>query len=345
MEKFSSNKKKEEKSDLKGIGRPIAFGAALAAGVISHNNTDESSSDYIQKDTTKIDGAIKNSLEYEKPEIKGDYDAEKNTFTYKKENVGKESLKDLTLKEQLSMDIESNNPDRFFNYEKYENYSEEAKKFASWITETYNNLEEDEDFAPKDVFTDEYYMAIALTESGGDGQAESSAGAIGAMQLKPLAVRDLSRVLGVLKRRGADIDYFNEGSVLDGNELAIEVLEMSKHDYPLNISMGKTYLNGVHNTYPEFSEDRDLLTTSYNFGARGVKRVMEGEIEYSEEAAGYAPKVNLYEENILAIKKTHSYLNNREVRDIARDYGHHRGQITQEYINSKLMPNKEIASL
>lgn len=357
MEAYSpkkQEKKKKYNSRKEALGL-ATLGAAVAA--VSYN-PDRNHDELNEALSTSKQAQSKYEANFDGHETGINYDKDSNTVILGKEtnsNFSKEKSKkdlarqektvEMSEKEKLDRAIEMNDPNRFFEFKKYENYSDEAKEFASWITDTYNKLSKDEDFSPKGIFTDDYYMAIALTESGGNGQAESHAGAVGAMQLKPVAVRDLSRVLGVLKRKGAEIDYHNESKVLEGEELAMEVLEMSKYDYPLNISMGKAYLNGTHATYPEFSEDRDLLTTSYNFGASRVKDVMEGNLEYNDEAAGYAPKVNLYEKNILLVKQSHPYLNNREVRDIVRDYGHHQGEITEEYVGSKLTSNKGLISL
>jgi hypothetical protein len=166
---------------------------------------------------------------------------------------------------------------------KIEKFEFNAEKIAQEILRAYNSSAISCRFNPE-VFTQDFFMAQQFQESRGDYQAESSSGARGVYQNKPVSVKDVIEYLAFLRKYTRNLpasqrcDYNGPNSISLKEAEEISKLFLEKADY--GRATGKLYLLSIHDKESKYNNSpnpdvfrsksperqQELLLLSYHDG-------------------------------------------------------------------------------
>ena len=181
--------------------------------------------------------------------------------------------------------------------------SRESIKISNLIYKYYNILSREEEFFPPEIFTESFFIADQIQESGYRADAVSHSKAVGVMQTKEIVVRDVVESLALFKRKNPELFSDEIPKKVDAGVVE-EVLELVKLNPDLGRALGKLYFAVLFNRYKvgkkEFEAgDREgvqkILLASYNFGPR-AKKIPEH--RWPRETKDYYKKVLDYKEKI-----------------------------------------------
>ncbi|PLX26500.1 hypothetical protein C0583_07120 [Candidatus Parcubacteria bacterium] len=136
----------------------------------------------------------------------------------------------------------------------------EIKNIADHFLKAYLELEDDPNFFPKEVFTDDLLIAQQLQESNFDRHATSHAGAVGVMQNMPISIKDDCLFLEKLHNNSI-INY--QGPIYIGN-LENELKGLQTGKYPdLQGDKRKDRIEYLKKLIPEKKKkfDKRILST------------------------------------------------------------------------------------
>lgn len=159
---------------------------------------------------------------------------------------------------------------------------------------------------PNELFTDDLFVAQQLAESKFDSQAESSAGAAGVMQTRPVAKKDVIRYLNKLSRNDV-IDFDVQDNVFDqfdganGKKIMGSVMQLVKENSDYSRAFGKIYMSllqdsefgyGVGSKAVSRGKNKKALKqvlAAYNAGRRRTDGIPE--ISWPKETKNYCKNI------------------------------------------------------
>ncbi|MFC1645469.1 transglycosylase SLT domain-containing protein [Patescibacteria group bacterium] len=190
---------------------------------------------------------------------------------------------------------------------------EKAESLVTLFTESLDKLSQDALYFPKEVFTPNFFTAIEIQESRGKKDAESKSGAVGVMQVKPMAINDSLQYLNRLHRAGIIIDTIPPKEISD--ETMDEIKMLIKSSAEIGRVFGKLHFINNFDRYgvgaDEFQQGdikkaQRQLAAAYN-GGHSVSKLPEN--MWSEETRNYAPSVMNYIKRLEDIQEAFDKLN------------------------------------
>lgn len=188
------------------------------------------------------------------------------------------------------------------------------KSFGSAYEYITRNKELEERFLPEDLFSNDFFISIQLTESSFGKNRESHAGAMGIMQVTPVALIDTNEFLNKLKKENIIPHWLPDDISM---EEAKKMSKMAKNnDYHGRVT-GKLHFANYFDRYNigkepyktgNIREAQKELAVCYNAGqGKGRELLGKSEDQWKSkkgiEAKGYYRKVFNYIDRLAAIRK------------------------------------------
>ncbi|MFA6183517.1 MAG: lytic transglycosylase domain-containing protein [Parcubacteria group bacterium] len=154
-------------------------------------------------------------------------------------------------------------------------------------------------FLPKKLFSENLFLAVQIQESNLEKDAESQAGAIGIMQVKPITVKEVIRYLNILKNNETIKFEGPSAKELSENNVA-ELMTLIKQNKDLGKAFGKLYFAELFNNFEigkqafelgQINQARKKILTAYNWSPNNFKRNENNESAWPLESIQYCDKV------------------------------------------------------
>ena len=162
-----------------------------------------------------------------------------------------------------------------------------------------HQLIKNKEFFPKELLSENFFLAVQIQESNLEKDAESQAGAIGIMQVRPITVREVIRYLNILRDAGT-IKF--EGPLakdLSENNIS-ELMDLIKKNRDLSRAFGKFYFAELLNNFEigkrtfalgKIDQARRKILTAYNWNPDSFKKNENNESAWPLESRQYCDKV------------------------------------------------------
>jgi membrane-bound lytic murein transglycosylase MltF len=173
------------------------------------------------------------------------------------------------------------------------------QEIAEKVLEKYNELFEKGDFVPNEIFSDNFFIATQLQESGYNSKAESSAGAFGVMQTMPITIKEVVRMLDVWKRKegiGFACKKYDDMTSADVQEIK----NLIQEDNNYGRAFGKLYFAGLYKIHKigekdfekgDTKEAQKKLLASYNWNPKDFKKYENREKAWPKESRNYYKRI------------------------------------------------------
>lgn len=178
----------------------------------------------------------------------------------------------------------------------------EMQELAHEIQVRAHQLLRDENFFPKKLFTDNFFLAVQIQESQLKRDAQSSAGAQGIMQVKPITIKEVVRYLNILENKN-DVEFdgppMHKLSPADINDL----LTLINNNGDLGRAFGKLYFAELFNHFDigkdiyaqgGITKARKKLLVAYNWNPADFKKNETQEKAWPLESQNYYKKIFRY---------------------------------------------------
>lgn len=181
--------------------------------------------------------------------------------------------------------------------------SMEMQNLAIEIQSLAHQIAKKEELLPSKLFTKNFFIAVSIQESNLDKAAQSEAGAIGIMQIKPVTIKEVIRYLNILERQEKikfDGPQKTENlSDQDINDLAL----LTKKNPDLGQSFGKIYFADLFDNFKigqdifalgGITKTRKKLLAAYNWNPKKFKENETNEEAWPIETQDYYKKIFKY---------------------------------------------------
>lgn len=177
--------------------------------------------------------------------------------------------------------------------------SAEMQTLAYEIQGKARQLLKDNDFFPKELFSDNFFSAIQIQESQLKPYAQSNKKALGKMQVKPITIKEVVRYLNILETK--DVIEFEGPQMEDLSAKDVIGLEfLTRENGDLGEAFGKLYFADLFNNFEigketfssgKITEAHIKLLTAYNWNPDSFKRNESNETVWPPESKEYCRKI------------------------------------------------------
>jgi hypothetical protein len=177
--------------------------------------------------------------------------------------------------------------------------SPEMQALAHEIQIRTRQLLKNDDFFPQKLFSDNFLTAVQIQESGLKRDAESEAGAIGIMQVRPITIKEVFRYLHILKNK--DLIEFEGPKIQElSDENISDIINIIKKNGDLGRAFGKLYFAELLNNFEIGKKDftqgsitkaRKKILAAYNWNPTSLKKNENNESAWPNESREYYVKI------------------------------------------------------